>query len=309
MQFLGPEHLYTSVDDCLAHMRRRPLPPPPGPWRAHLYWRGPFGRKQAFAIKSFLATQRRGEARLWLWLDAGSGFTRHEQNAWLRPLLPLIDVRPFDAAAETAGTPLDSRALYHALNNVHRSNLVRLAVLHRYGGVYADMDTMFLRDFGALLADPQIGRAFAYRWSAHMPCANSAVMALEAGSRLGERLLARAAERGSCRPRDLLRFEDNADLDLLVLPCAWFDPLWPIRDGRDTASRAPFRSFEGFFRPAVSHGAADPDLSTFFPGAFAYHWHNGWHEPERPDSWFAAFERAFDRRLAEVYGVAASAAR
>jgi len=39
-------------------------------------------------------------------------------------------------------------------------------------------------------------------------------------------------------------------------------------------------------------------LADFFPGAFAYHWHNAWQEPEDANSYYALFEREIDHRLA-----------
>ena len=39
-------------------------------------------------------------------------------------------------------------------------------------------------------------------------------------------------------------------------------------------------------------------MRDFFPGSFAYHWHNGWKEPEHEASYFGLFNREFDQRLA-----------
>jgi hypothetical protein len=308
MRFLNDPALYQSVDACLTHLSQPAPARAARRWRGHLFWRGRFGRKQALAVASFLATQPRDTVDLWLWLDADRGYARHDRNRWLQPFLPHLTVKPFDARREAAGTPLADRLdLYYGLNDVHRSNMVRFLILHHYGGLYADMDTMFLRDLAPLFSDPAIGPAFCYQWSSHIPRANSAVMALEADSRISRQILERCRERGSCRPRDVLRFVEDADLDLLILPCAFFDPLWPIHDRRDASRAAPFTRFEQFFdRFDAARPPADADtvLAEFFPGAFTYHWHNQWDHRERDDSYFGYCHRAFDRRFAAARGAA-----
>ena len=42
--------------------------------RYHMYWHGTFSSKQAFAVKSFLATQDLNNSELWLWLDSENGY-------------------------------------------------------------------------------------------------------------------------------------------------------------------------------------------------------------------------------------------
>jgi len=61
--------------------------------RCHLYWNGDFSLKQAFAVKSFLATQDLNSTELWLWLDDEGGYAGYEENPLLHPLLPYVQVR------------------------------------------------------------------------------------------------------------------------------------------------------------------------------------------------------------------------
>jgi hypothetical protein len=313
MRFLADERLYRETGYCLASLQAATLPPPgeTGPWRAHLYWHGPLGRKPALAIASFLATQDLTRAELWLWLDARDGYDGHAANPWLIPLLPFVTVKPFDAERAIRGTPLEGRAdRYSGWPAVRHSNLVRSVVLFSYGGVYADMDVLFLRDLSPLL-HPDASAEFCYCWSADQPYANSAVLALGRRSPAAHALLARCRATNSFRPRDVLRFDQRPDLDLLVLPCPYFDPLWPIHDGRDRSSDAPFQRFDGFFRRfgwRVRRPAIPPTVETFFPGAFTYHWHNGWNIREHDDSFFGALERDVHERLSRRHGVALSGA-
>jgi hypothetical protein len=309
VRFLADERMYTETDACLRFLRELsggPAQLAPGTReRYHLYWRGPFSRKQAFTVKSFLATQDLDESDLWLWLDreAAPGY---DENQYLLPLRPFLELRRFDPEIEVRDTPIDgSPDLYRDVSPTVRSDLFRHVVLYKHGGVYVDIDMMFLRDLRILRSDPRFAGELCYRWSAHLPYANSAVLALRKGSDAALALLHRCAEMHTCRPKIVLDFDANRDLDLFVVPCVAFDPLWPHHDGQDTYPDAPFRQFGEFFR---SFGWRFPKPSIrshreFFPGAFTYHWHNCWDAPEHESSYFGLFDAVFDRVLRERLGV------
>jgi hypothetical protein len=302
MRFLDDASLYRRVDHCLSYLRQ--LSPPAGKRsppaeRFHLYWYGNFTAKQAFAVKSVLATQD-PQSELWLWLDADRGYDGHQDNPWLLPLLRQIQVRKYDPAAAALGTPAEGRDdLQRPPLPVRRSNCFRFVTLYHHGGIYIDIDTMLVRDFSPLLAC--FDDEFCYRWSANMPYANSAVLRLRQHSPTAWRILEHCAVQGSCRPRHVLNFAEQGDVDLLVLPCAAFDPLWPLVDGKDSSRAAPFDTFVQFFHPRSHAGVKRSEircLRDFFPGSFAYHWHNCWKEPEHTASYFSLFNREFDERLA-----------
>jgi hypothetical protein len=307
MRFLADRQLYSSTEHCLDYLRDLPDAGAGGACRTHFFWHGHISRKHVFALKSFLATQQAPADQIWLWLDSEHGYSSHENNPDLQPLLTHVTVRRFDPVAEAAGTPLEDRIdLYTQVSAVRASNFVRFIVLFKYGGLYADLDTLFLRDLGPLWTDGRFSSEFCYRWSAHMPYANSAVLALREGSATARRLLERCRERNSCRPRDVLRFVEDADLDLLVLPCPFFDPLWPHRDRQDTYTDAPFDRFEDFFRRfgwGFPRDANRASIGAFFPGAFTYHWHNCWDAKEHPDSYFGLLEQQIDDVLTGRLGL------
>ena len=80
----------------------------------------------------------------------------------------------------------------------------------------------------------------------------------------------------------MAELEFDAPVPLLVLPCAWFDPAWLEGAG-----------FSAFFQET----ADTIQLATFYPGAFAYHWHNQWGVPEGERSPFAQLAAEIDARL------------
>jgi hypothetical protein len=176
--------------------------------------------------------------------------------------------------------------------------------------MYVDMDMMFLRDLRDLLHNRLFQDEFCYQWSSHMPYGNSAVLRLRQESAAAAALLARCAARGSCHPKHALAFDESADLDLLVLPCPFFDPLWPHYDRRDRCDAAPFTRFQDFFREFGWLFRSRRDIQSyrdFFPGVFAYHWHNCWEAKEHPSSYFGFFNQEFDHILRDKLGVSPAA--
>src|SRR5581483_12140928 len=117
----------------------------------------PFGRKQALPVKAFFATQDLARCSLTLWSDNDLS-----ANAWLQPFLSRLTLRVYDPAVEARGTPLEAHPKIYRQRDarVYRDgDLFRILVLHNYGGVYADMDTVLLRSLGVFL-----DQEFLYQW-------------------------------------------------------------------------------------------------------------------------------------------------
>ena len=80
----------------------------------------------------------------------------------------------------------------------------------------------------------------------------------------------------------------DSPVPLLVLPCAWFDPRWlEVESGAG--------SFSAFFSDVGDGNTVT--LESFYPGAFAYHWHNQWDSPDGERSPFAMLAAQIDQRL------------
>jgi hypothetical protein len=303
VRFLPDERLYSDTEYCLRFLRELATPGTDGTAageRYHLYWRGRFSTKHAFAVKSLLATPDAARGEVCLWLDVEDGYEGHERNPALEPLRRRLSVRAFDPSAECRGTPFEGAPdLYREVSPTERSDLFRLVTLYKHGGVYLDLDMMVLRDLGELFREPFGAGEFCYRWS-DQPYANHAVLRLRPGSETAQAMVEKAVEVGSCDPRALLRFDDSDGIDLTVLPSAFFDPLWLHVDGADRLEAPPFGGFEGFFRKfgwryRPKKGVESP--RELFPGAFAFHWHNQWDAPEPERSYFGRFDRALDSRI------------
>lgn len=105
------------------------------------------------------------------------------------------------------------------------SDMARFVLCHRYGGVYLDADTIFLRDWEEIWGWKG---AFAYRWS-RLPKYNTAVLRMHKNSALGTFLFRTALKNGlDFHPMTVSRYTADAHLEglLLRLPDALFDSAW-----------------------------------------------------------------------------------
>ncbi|KAH7910865.1 hypothetical protein BJ138DRAFT_51056 [Hygrophoropsis aurantiaca] len=182
------------------------------------------------------------------------------------------------------------------------SDMARFVLCHRFGGIYLDADTIFLRDWEELWG---WNGAFAYRWSYHDDY-NTAVLHMNKNSALGSFLFKTALKNGlDFHPVTVTRYLKEAHLENLLsrIPDALFDPAWLNTEGLqlDRPTQPNFLDFGEFFQtPALS--SASPQASGFegfFRGAFSYHFHNSWWKAFDPSrNWadlgpiFAAGEKA-----------------
>ena len=120
---------------------------------------------------------------------------------------------------------LKSSSAGYDTKSVVLSDTARWLLLHRYGGVYLDADTLLLRDWEELWG---YRGAFAYRWS-RLPDYNTAILKMNKGSALGTFLLRTALRNGmDLHPMTIWRYVKDAGLEWLLyrLPDALFDPAW-----------------------------------------------------------------------------------
>lgn len=204
---------------------------------------------------------------------------RRHRGALLNSNGRVIDIKTGD---QKVGS--DSADSYDR-GSVVLSDMVRFVLLHRFGGIYVDADTIFLRDWEELWGWTG---AFAYRWS-HLEAYNTAVLRMNKQSAIGSFVLRTALRNGmDFHPKKIWRYLKDAHLDGLLLraPDALFDSAWLNTDKLqlDRPPQPLFRSFAQFFDTPTN--ASGPPLTLgfegFFRGAYSYHFHNFWWKPFDP---------------------------
>ncbi|GAA6008065.1 hypothetical protein JCM10207_007015 [Rhodosporidiobolus poonsookiae] len=128
----------------------------------HAFWSGPWQISHSVTTDAFLATQRLSDGHRLIWWYQGDGPDEAFLERYISPsspYAPYVEVRRFVDDVEAAGTCLTSmrewldpeygKSLEMPIQT--RSDLVRLLLLSKYGGVWLDADTYLIRDMTPLL--------------------------------------------------------------------------------------------------------------------------------------------------------------
>ncbi|KAI8968529.1 hypothetical protein BDF20DRAFT_807081, partial [Mycotypha africana] len=141
----------------------------------HTYWSsntssGNFDEKQLATLRSFTATQNVNHTlTVWIQPEDEKLLVQSENWNYIQRLqnFDRISYRVVDPVALTKNTPIEIfkdawRTLVDDENDgTGRDDLLRMLVLYQYGGVWFDLDTMFIRDLSPL---------FEHEWIAQGSC-------------------------------------------------------------------------------------------------------------------------------------------
>ena len=262
--------LYQNHEHYRRHFRWPPGSEPAKTIRYHLIWIGRLTEHHELCLKSLLLTQPACD--VWLWMPEES---MRDNELFLDGVrrVPTIRVQPYVPEVEARGTPFEKHLDLLVGGSPERiSDGFRLLVQWKYGGVYADMDTVFLRDMSCLCS-----AEFTYQWS-HHPIATNAISHFNVGSQALEALVHRSIRIQSCHPRYLLKLADVFELpgEFYMLPSFAFDPAWIARD-TGSPDNPYVNRFEEFFGSTAAVA-----FDEFFPESFAYQWHGQWGRAVRP---------------------------
>jgi hypothetical protein len=176
-------------------------------------------------------------------------------------------------------------------NMVAFSDLVRFIALYFFGGIYVDVDTVFLMDMKAFH-----GKSFAYKWDFNVHWYNTAIMGLPIKSDLVNKIISHF---GGCNPGvfypsiidQALTCESGICKELIMMPTALFNP--------SSSSPSNFQWYQTLEKKSLLHASADFfftkehfwGLEHFYPGSYTFHWHNRWDMQIHPQSFFADLEK------------------
>ena len=171
-------------------------------------------------IDSFLATQDLANSKLTWWLldrapDPTDQIVQKYQGIRGPHGELLVEFRYANTTAMVEGTCLEGRPrLWDPPGEIQpltKSDLLRLLLLHKYGGVWIDTDTVLLRDLRpALEVFGEFGGKFAMNQKF-----NNAMISLRRGSSLSVKLLELACE----HPKSVERADIDAFCKLTGSPC------------------------------------------------------------------------------------------
>lgn len=286
--------LYTDYEKCLEFLRtikNEDFDYPKEKTIFHVYTEIKT-RKELMVVKSFLATQNLEHCEMIVWSDYSI-----EDNPLIKPYKDLITLKVWDPIEEAKGTILEGREdilLAKDKKYYLQSDLLRLMVLHKYGGVWADMDIIFLRDFKPLLE-----QEYMYMWGSETDFANqgacATVLSLNKESELSlellkEVLVTRPIPETTCWGKQMFAKLYRRH-KYTVLPSTFFNTEWciNIKEGPNANKEI----LDSWFNEEVTLE------NTLFEEAFTWHWHNSSNKDKlvHEGSKFYAFEQIVDNKL------------
>ena len=267
------QHRAAYSDIVMCNQLARTIPDERYCWQVifHAFWGAlPVNPHVPFYILSFLITQDLEFSQLWIWSRKG---VELEQDPLMVTFVghPNVRFKQFDGTEiiRSLESTVISETLFEAKDEIFwlESDLFRVLILYAFGGVYTDMDFLFLRNFGPLL-----GREWLYQWGSHCVDMNGAAMRLFAKSPLGHALLEHIASvppQGGTTAwgRDTYAAVGRK-IKILRYPSCFFNPTWLT--GHDIYSGGTHRnSWHGAFGvhlhgPVFTKGqtaAADSDYA------------------------------------------------
>jgi len=279
MQVFHPE----LEQDYVKTIKLAPAPGAVSPEKVifHTLWDdlSTLSEKNIMSLKSAYLTNVKGQRGrsiiLWTYGDVPS-------NPFVQQAEQYATIKKFVWNEMLTDSPLHDRKEHPAIKRhmediaSDSSDLARYLLLWRYGGVWFDLDVFFLRSFDPLYAAfPD--EAMVYAWE-YRPWPNGAIFICLKAQHPHMRSLLNfmlSLNRDHGHGGSSFGFWSNPNdpppdlsyqspIPLTVLPCSWFDASW-------IQNPMGFQ-FSNFFQGSSSTF----NVGNFFPGAFAYHWHNQW---------------------------------
>lgn len=224
----------------------------------HCYWNGDLNEKHLYSILScYYFNVHRNKHKIILWLE------NNTLNQYNTEIEKYAEIKYFSLDHEQTNTGFLENYKFSGNVITYYSDFIRNLLLYNYGGIWFDLDCFMLRNFDPIFSNFE-NEICLYQWE-HQNYPNNAIyMSLHPRSEKMKKNIEFIVElnRGWGFQEASLTFE--LPLDMLVLPCSWFDPDWisnPYNLGFDTFFENTDKQY---------------NLDNFFNGIFCYHWHNKW---------------------------------
>ena len=228
----------------------------------HCYWNGNLNEKHLYSIIScYYFNVKNNNNKIILWLE------NNKPNDINEEIGKYCIIKDFSIKNETKNIWLKDKKIKFIGGSAgglsEKANFYRLVLLYNYGGCWFDLDCFFLRSFDPIFTNYR-NEICLYQWQRENYPNNAIFISLEPKS---------------SRMKDIIDFIINNDkgwgfaraglnfkkpLDILILPCSWFDSDWV-----KPKCNINFRNF--FKKSEIKY-----NFQNFHNGAFCYHWHNNW---------------------------------
>jgi hypothetical protein len=232
----------------------------------HCFWAGPLNEKHLYSILScYYFNVNQNKHNIVLWLE------NNVPNEYNKEIEKYAELKSFSFLQEITETGFLTSLFYYNPTLSFYSDVVRYLLLYNYGGIWFDLDCFFLRCFDPLFY--HYGKEICvYQWENQNYPNGAIYISLEPKSETMKKNIERIVERKRGWGFQEAQLTYDTSMNVLVLPCSWFDSEWVRPPG--SISRNDF-----FEDSSIVY-----DFDCFFKGSFCYHWHNNWNKPIEKNS-------------------------
>ena len=239
----------------------------------HCFWKGDLSDLHLMSLKSLHETHPESHVILWT-LDS---FQMQGTLSWMKIKKLLKNKIKVIQVTRDHFKEANAEILYSRFNLLciapekdpnykhqvgYASDVIRFIVLYIYGGVWFDLDILFLRNLNSIKI-----KRYVSQWGTAM-CGNGALMRLEKGHTLIYELYNKI-KNVPFYPETTFQIENH--LDITILPSVFFDILWRAKE--ELPKNLQIKDMDDFFN--LSEWKMPQQL-------YAYHWHNRWNNSPPP---------------------------
>ena len=224
----------------------------------HCFWNGNLNEKHLYSILScYYFNVYKNKHKIVLWLEDNTPNEYNEQ------ISNYAEVRTFSLGDEKTNTGFLETYECNFNAIIYYSDFARCLLLYNYGGVWFDLDCFFLRSFDPLFSNFE-NEICVYQWSTQPYPNNAIYISLHPKSEIMKKNIEFIVERNLGWGFQEASLTYDLPLDLLVLPCSWFDAEW-IENPFNIRTDDFFKYTDQIYT-----------FENYFNGSFCYHWHNKW---------------------------------
>lgn len=224
----------------------------------HCYWNGNFNEKHLYSIIScYYFNVKNNKHKIILWLE------NNISNEYNIQISKYCEIREFNLNQEKIKANINYDFYYNTIVFFY-SDVVRYFLLYNYGGCWFDLDCFFLKSFDSIFVNYET-EICVYQWEQQNYPNGAIFITLEPKSDKMKKCIEFIIKRNrGWGFKEANLTYDIKELDMLVLPCSWFNGDW-IENPYNIGT-------VNFFKTTSN----EYNFNNFFEGAFCYHWHNKW---------------------------------
>jgi hypothetical protein len=234
----------------------------------HCYWNGNLNEKHLYSILScYYFNVLNNKHKIILWLE------NNTPNNFNEEISKYCEIRNFSLEFEKNNSEFLKDYNCNFNDITFYSDFIRVLLLYNYGGCWFDLDCFFLRSFDPLFKNYE-DKICIYQWENQNYPNNAIFISLKPKCVKMKDNIEFIINNNKGWGFQQAQLTYNLPLDMLVLPCSWFDGGW---------IENPYNIGLGDF---FKNSSINYNFDNFFKGSFCYHWHNKWNHKIEENSIF-----------------------